>query len=61
MAHDTTVHYDPDATDWLAWWCTCAAGDYTTDRTSMRLDALDSATWHAEENGGTVVDDGSSA
>lgn len=59
MTHDTTVHHDPDATDWEAWWCTCAEGDFTSDRVTTRADALDSAAWHAEQNGGTVINDGS--
>ena len=60
MAHDTTVHYDPDnGFPWAHWNVTCAEGDYTTDPVGSQAEALDSATWHAEQNGGIVSDPGS--
>ena len=55
MAHDTTINNDGLVEGWPAYHVTCAEGDYTTVQVNNWYEAKDSAEWHAEQNGGTVV------
>lgn len=54
MAHDTTINTDESGA-WPMYNVTCAEGDYTTMPVGTFGEALDSATWHSQQNGGTVV------
>jgi len=55
MAHDVTVHLH-EGEDYPMWNAECAEGDLTTEPVTAHSEALDTATWHASQNDGQVLD-----
>lgn len=55
MAHNTTIHDDGLVNGWPQFHVTCEEDDFTTFPVNNWPEAKDSASWHADQNGGVVV------